>query len=471
MMPTPFSRVLQSHTFWRIVLFTAIGLAFFQRVSPLMPFTGDEPHYLLGAISLVKDGDFNVYNNYANQDYREFGYEQLRPQHPESRPGVIITEHGIGFPALLAVPWKIKKIAGVRYSLFLAALATIFVIARCCDLLSGSPWSGTLAAMLLGFSPTWLMHSRMVFPECTAGLVTAVISLLLIRLNGDPDAAAWRVRPFLLGLLFFPVVYLRYIPLIVPLYAMVPFSPALRRMRWLYAGLGCGVLVLLGLLVRFPEPGSIGATNFVTQGSQFLLNGAFDRFWHSWLDRNFGLVVYTPWVVLTFWAVVCFLPRLRPLRVGYLQSAALAVLGYGLMFGLWVQHPGASVPGRYLCSAVPLMAILVTMWCRQGTGLFTLRTALATALLCISVAFVLVSIRMPIQPYELFGSYTGLYQEYWTRVWDAPSPVVSSRPLGIILLCVIAATKVAATYWSRTNRGGPAVEIAQGVTVPPRGRD
>jgi hypothetical protein len=183
MMPSCVPRTLHSHIFWRITLFTAIGLAFFWRVSPLIPVTGDEPHYLLGAISFVKDGDFNVANNYANQDYREFGYEQLRPQHPEIRPGVLITEHGIGFPALLSVPWRINKMAGVQCSLFLAALLTIFLVARCCDLISGCPWTGTLAASLLGFCPTWLMQSRMVFPECTAGFVTVLISLLLIRLS------------------------------------------------------------------------------------------------------------------------------------------------------------------------------------------------------------------------------------------------------------------------------------------------
>ena len=51
---------------------------------------------------------------------------------------------------------------------------------------------------------------------------------------------------------------------------------------------------------------------------------------------------------------------------------------------------------------------------------------------------------MPIQPYELFGIIR-LYQGILTGLGRAQS-VVSSR-LGIILLCVIAATKVAA-IWS-----------------------
>jgi hypothetical protein len=231
---------------------------------------------------------------------------------------------------------------------------------------------------------------------------------------------------------------------------MIPFSPVVRRMRWLYVGFACGAVALCAVLIRFPEPGSIGAANFATLGSQFVLTGAFDRLWPSWFDRRFGLAVYTPWVVLAFWAVVYYLPRLRPLRVGYTESAATAVLGYCLMFGLWVQHPGASVPGRYLCSAVPLMAILVALWCRRGGSLLNPRTVLAAALLCISVAFVVVSIQVPIQPNFLFRSYSRIFQEYWSRRWDVPNPVESPRPLGIVIVALLTATKLGALFLSRS---------------------
>src|SRR5450759_3021922 len=153
MIPGQVSRILRSHTFWRIVLFTVIGFSFFRRSAPSIPFMGDQPHYLLGVVSLVKDGDANVYNNYANQDYREFGYPYtLHPKTKEIRPGVLITENGIGFPLLLAIPWKINELAGVHCFLFLVAMLAIFLVARCCDLLSGNPWIGTFAALLLGFS-------------------------------------------------------------------------------------------------------------------------------------------------------------------------------------------------------------------------------------------------------------------------------------------------------------------------------
>ncbi len=41
-------------------------------------FSGDEPHYLLITHSLLQDGDFNVANNYANEDYSAFMPEGVK---------------------------------------------------------------------------------------------------------------------------------------------------------------------------------------------------------------------------------------------------------------------------------------------------------------------------------------------------------------------------------------------------------
>ena len=50
------------------------------------PPGGDEPHYLLVAQSLLKDGDIKVANNYERQDYLEYWRGILHPHY--SRPGV-----------------------------------------------------------------------------------------------------------------------------------------------------------------------------------------------------------------------------------------------------------------------------------------------------------------------------------------------------------------------------------------------
>ncbi|WP_221178956.1 hypothetical protein, partial [Pseudomonas fluorescens] len=48
-------------------------LALLPRVlTRLDPLTGDEPFYVMTAISLLQDGDLDESNNYAQRDYEQF---------------------------------------------------------------------------------------------------------------------------------------------------------------------------------------------------------------------------------------------------------------------------------------------------------------------------------------------------------------------------------------------------------------
>ncbi|MEZ5316620.1 MAG: hypothetical protein R2752_04400 [Vicinamibacterales bacterium] len=66
--------------------------------------SGDEPHYLIVAESLVADGDLDVGNNYANGDARWFGADDLEagPHARATRSGAVWTTHDVGVPVILA---------------------------------------------------------------------------------------------------------------------------------------------------------------------------------------------------------------------------------------------------------------------------------------------------------------------------------------------------------------------------------
>ena len=65
--------------------------------------TGDEPHYLVIAQSLLKDGDLKIENNHRRGDYRAFFGGELRPDYLQrGRNGEIYSIHAPGLPVLVA---------------------------------------------------------------------------------------------------------------------------------------------------------------------------------------------------------------------------------------------------------------------------------------------------------------------------------------------------------------------------------
>ena len=70
--------------FLPLLLFFVTLVVYFQLIPYLLytwAITGDEPHYLLAAHSLVYDHDLDLANNYADQDYASFYPSALLDPH------------------------------------------------------------------------------------------------------------------------------------------------------------------------------------------------------------------------------------------------------------------------------------------------------------------------------------------------------------------------------------------------------
>jgi hypothetical protein len=78
--------------------------------------TGDEPHYLITATSLLLDGDIDLRNNYDNGNGRLFGSPGLIPElHARAATdGRFLPVHDVGLPVLtlpvLAVALKVSSL-------------------------------------------------------------------------------------------------------------------------------------------------------------------------------------------------------------------------------------------------------------------------------------------------------------------------------------------------------------------------
>lgn len=320
--------------------------------TPLQAPVGDEPHYLLMADSLLRDGDLDLANQYRTlapeldlhaQDY--WGDGRLYPMH---QPGV---------PALIAPGYALGGRGG--------ATAVMVLV-----------WSG-MGALLLNWlrravaaRAAWLAWAGVMFTmpvflfavQFYSDMVGAALMLFILYLSGRGDGAG---------------------------------APLAGSARWLALGVALGALpwmeekfALPGLflgalalwtgrprgrnLVAFLLPPLVMGVAFAAM--QLAMYGALVEPWRVetpglwrwdraprqaaalWLDQEFGLLPYAPAYALALPGLALMFWR-RETRA----LAARVVAVFALVFipaAAWFDwHGGYSVPARELVGVLPLLAL------------------------------------------------------------------------------------------------------------------
>lgn len=91
---------------------------------------GDEPHYIMMTDSLVKDGEFNLKNDY--EEKRSYQYYPV-PLYPHVSPVFNkdspewYSIHTFGLPIILALPYKLFGVEGARIWMLLLQFSSVFI--------------------------------------------------------------------------------------------------------------------------------------------------------------------------------------------------------------------------------------------------------------------------------------------------------------------------------------------------------
>jgi hypothetical protein len=446
---------------WRVCLsFVVLWTVLVQNFQwKLLYYTGDEPHYMMSVVSFILDGDFNNLNNYQRADYKRFGYDKLGPQFAAygfKRPDIVPAEHGTAFPILISPAFLVYGVDGVRIFLLVLSTAACLFLGAAVRMLSGSAVVGNLAAILLAISPTWQMQSSRIYPESTAGFMTAVVLFILARHASTPERRVENVALFVAGLFtaLMPLLYTKYAGLSAGLGLAIVLLPSIRIRPAIWIGIAvAGVLGAANVMV-WGEEGALTGNASIHQTYNFAIEGAFSRYWRPLFDRHHGIVPFQPFIILFLWPMVSYLrPPSGPDREKktVLTGAAIAVLLYTVIHGIWKGGPGYSVPGRYLTAALPLMCALIAIWAMRIDRWRSLRLGLIGAGAVVAIAFYVVAMAKNTPPYYVLWNFTYLFPRYWDS-WDAHSKL-EMRPVivrdWIIPLALLTGTKAAAWLWER----------------------
>ena len=315
---------------------------------------GDEPHYLMVAESLRRDGDVSLERDYAEGRYAAFHDAPLEPHYRvRGRRGEIYSLHAVGLSLLILPAWACAGYAGV--TVFMALLAALLANeVRLWVLgLTGRVQLATGVALLFALAPPLAHYAGLVFTEVPAALALA----FGLRRARDAKLSAGGALAIGLAAAALPWLNVRYAPL-----ALVVVAHALWRHRGARPALALSLPLLasaIGLaayhhaLYGFYDPRRVYGRR-----PEMALSTVPEALPGLFLDQEFGLLVYAPVLALALPGLVLLVKRDR--RQGWAALVAVAaVVAVASSWPMW--RGGFNPPGRFLVPIAPVLVVAAAL--------------------------------------------------------------------------------------------------------------
>lgn len=336
--------------------FAAAGLHYASRLQA----SGDEPHYLLMAQSLWQEGDLDLRDNYAREDFLDYTPGPLVPHYAAPRrDGRPYPAHAPALPALLAPAYAL---AGRRGCLVVMAALAAWLAREVRGLAgdatghAGAAWFAWIAAA----GPPIFFYSFHVYTEVPSALALALSLRLLLRPPSLVGAASAALAASALPWLH---VKMTLAAAALGVLALSRLRGHARAVFFGVAGLAAALFVAYHYSVfGRPTPLAIygGVPADVVASSPLrALVGLF-------LDRSFGLLPYAPVWLLSLAGLVTLLRRPAPVWVPHI-AVALSVLLPALAWRMW--WGGLCPPARFLVPLVPFLGLSLACAVADGRGL------------------------------------------------------------------------------------------------------
>ena len=406
--------------------------------TPVFP-SGDEPHYLVIAQSLWRDGDLKIENNHARGDYEEYYHRELKPDYlTRGADQEIYSIHPVGLPVLLAPVYAAGGYPAVVGLLILMG-ATAAAIAWWWTLGTlNAPGAATFAwAAIVGSAP-FLFNTFTVYPEIAAALAVMVALVTTVRANpANPGVTRWIGVGVACGCL--PWLSTKYAPmsaalLLVALGRLKSEPASLLRNPKVWAVAAPYALSLAGWFAFFyaiwgiPLPTAPYGSNVQTSPIN-LLFGAPGLFF----DQEYGLLAAAPVYVLAatglyqMWRAGGESKRLA-IEILFVFAALLGTVGsHRLWWG------GTSAPARPLAAGLLLLAVPIATAFRSAPS-GSPRRAGQHLLLWLSVGIALtLAVAQDGLLINNLRDGTSALLEYWSPRWElwalAPTFILHTAPI------------------------------------------
>jgi hypothetical protein len=330
---------------------------------------GDEPHYLVVTQSILRDGDFDLRNNYEAEQYLEYYPHRLKPETLRGH-AVRVGEgwypgHGIGLSVLAAPFFALGGRAGVVGMQTLATVAGLGVVWSLLRRRGVPPKAAVLATLVSGFTLPVVSQTAQIFPEPLAFLLVA----LGLRAALAPRLADWDLAGLVVSLAFLPWLHVKYLAVAGALLLAVALAHRPRQARGALAMATAALLVSATALafVSYQWYGALlPVTGYARESRAFFSSTLGLGLIGVFFAQHYGLFFASPVYLVALAGIILLWRRDRSLVVilGIVFASIYLPLG---IYRVWFS--AVSSPARYLTPVVPVLACGIAAVLAAGGGL------------------------------------------------------------------------------------------------------
>lgn len=324
--------------------------------------TGDEPHYLIVASSLLQDGDIELTNDYDEARHQSFYPGSLEPRHTVlTKAGREYSFHGLGTSLLVVPGFAAAGAIGARAVVLLVtslAVGGLWAALRRASQSRAGAWAGVAGLVL---QIPFAAQASAIYPDGLAASVACVGLWLLIGLERGGGATGLALAGVGGALATLPWLHLR-LAVVAAL-----FATALALVLWrrdfgarafgaLFAAPLVSAAIWFGSFVTLFE--TFDPTEPFRQKAGGSLAALPAGLLGLLIDQEYGLLPYAPAMVFAIAGVAAAMRR-YPVTAWCAATMWVTTLALG---GSFVWFGGTSSPARFLVPVLPLAAFFVAMW-------------------------------------------------------------------------------------------------------------
>lgn len=404
---------------------------------------GDEPHYLVISQSIAKDGDINVFNQYARDEYRDF--VDIRLQH-HARVGkgfkVWYSYGHLPGLSLTLAPFFLVKMPNLTLYFFIRVYLGLFgaMMAVLIYLFALKLWTHKSLALFITVSYTFtapiFFYAIHIFAELQAALlILSALYLLLYSQKPGGNTLRTLLAGFLMGAsVFWGMKYAIFTALLgggffvwyvikkqpkrAILLAVFPFLWMVCFLGFLYLGYGNFDPMSIYNGVMTPEQEQV-----YRAGIQHIpFQKRVETFLGMLFDQRDGLILYSPFYLFAFPGLILAFKRWKQYWPHILVSGA----GFAFMFflGYSTVRAGYCPQARYLAPVAWVLMLFTIIYYRETTNRWFKKVVLI-----LPIYGMMVTAYQVFYPFTLYQSVThlnlnrpGLMFQQWSNIYiDLPA--------------------------------------------------